>query len=352
MGPMTLPQMSQPKRKRRWVWLLVWTLFVFAGGVAAGPALTYQASVLVERVAPSLGIRVSRVAEERKPAAHTVVPLPTETSAAVPAPVPELAVGGPKPHAGEERGESPTVVAKPAAAPTEKAADSEQPAAAAEEPVRSAHAVVEPPTARPHHGKDAVKAGSSAGAHSRKVSGNDDPFASDADTTKEPKVAASSGKSKSASESAAAAKGEAEPKSAKSQDSLDNLMAGGVADSKGKKRDNKDLDALLKDVQMGKSEPPAPKHEAPAPASALSPADISRVMAGVKVRGNACAQRLGQKGIAELKITVGKDGHVTDVNVGGKIADTPLAACIDKATRVATFPASTGLKFDYRIDVR
>jgi outer membrane biosynthesis protein TonB len=213
--------------------------------------------------------------------------------------------------------------------------------------------VVETPVARTHHGKDAVKAVSSAGAHSKKASGSDDPFAGDADAANEPKAAAPSGKSKSASESAAAAKGETEPKSAKSQDSLDNLMAGGAAaEGKGKKRDNKDLDALLKDVQMGKSEP-APKHEAaPAPASALSPADISRVMAGVKVRGNACAQRLGQKGIAELKITVGKDGHVTDVNVGGKIADTPLATCIDKATRAATFPASTGLKFDYRIDVR
>lgn len=77
-----------------------------------------------------------------------------------------------------------------------------------------------------------------------------------------------------------------------------------------------------------------------------------RVMAGVKTRCNACAQRLGQTGIAELKITVGKNGAVTDVLVGGKIANTPLAACIEKATRMATFPPSTGLRFDYRIDAR
>ncbi len=128
-------------------------------------------------------------------------------------------------------------------------------------------------------------------------------------------------------------------------------MTDGVADSKGKKRESKDLDALLKDVQKSKPEPP-PKREAPPPPASLSASDISKVMAGVKTRGNQCAQRLGQKGVAELKITVGKDGHVTDVNVGGKVADTPLGACVEKATRAATFPPSSGLRFDYRIDCR
>jgi hypothetical protein len=73
-------------------------------------------------------------------------------------------------------------------------------------------------------------------------------------------------------------------------------------------------------------------------------------MAVVKTRSNSCAQRLGQSGIAELKITVSKSGAVTDVQLGGKIANTPLAACIEKATRAAPFPASSGLRFDYRID--
>jgi len=91
---------------------------------------------------------------------------------------------------------------------------------------------------------------------------------------------------------------------------------------------------------------------APPPAAALSPADISRVMAGVKTRSNDCARRLGQQGNAELKITVGKDGRVSDVNLGGNVAGTPLGACIEKATRAATFPASSGLRFDYRIDAR
>jgi len=46
IGPLTVPDLP---RKRRWGWLLVWTLLVFAGGVAAGPALIDQAFMLVER---------------------------------------------------------------------------------------------------------------------------------------------------------------------------------------------------------------------------------------------------------------------------------------------------------------
>ena len=82
MGPMTLPPMSQPKRKRRWVWLLVWTLFVFVGGVAAGPVLTEQAFGLVDRVAPMLGMRSPRLAETRGTAARLGAPLPGEGSPA------------------------------------------------------------------------------------------------------------------------------------------------------------------------------------------------------------------------------------------------------------------------------
>jgi TonB family protein len=73
-------------------------------------------------------------------------------------------------------------------------------------------------------------------------------------------------------------------------------------------------------------------------------------MAEVKAKANACAQRLGQSGTAELKISVGKEGGVTDVRVGGKVANTPLGACVDKVVRAATFRPNAGLRFDYRID--
>jgi hypothetical protein len=367
MGPMTLPQMSQAKSKRRWAWLLLWTVLVFVGGVAAGPVLTDQAFGLVDRVAPMLGVRPPRLAENRRPAAPSGMSLPSEGSAAVPepapAPAPEPVVGEPKRHAGEAQGELPALVAKPTAA--DKEADSERPTAVAPSrapsaarpvvaalPAHAESAVVEPPATRSHHGKGAAKANSSAST--KKASAGADSFSSTTGSASEPKVAAPSSKSKPASrESAAAEKRAPEPKpaAARSNDSLDSLMADGGSDSKGKKRESKDLDALLKDVQKSKPAPP-PKHEDPPPASPLSPGDISRVMAGVKTRGNACAQRLGQKGNAELKITVGKSGAVTDVQVGGKVANTALAECIDKAIRAAKFPASSGLKFDYRIDVR
>lgn len=125
-----------------------------------------------------------------------------------------------------------------------------------------------------------------------------------------------------------------------------------MTDTKGKsssKKTSKDIDAMLKDVQ--KSEPaPAAKPRAQAELPPLSPADISKAMAGVKARSGECARRLGQRGVAELNLNVGKSGRVTDVTVGGKVAGTPLAACIEKAARAATFPPNAGLRFDYKVD--
>jgi hypothetical protein len=137
-----------------------------------------------------------------------------------------------------------------------------------------------------------------------------------------------------------------------SQDSLDNLMADVVTDKKKEKRhEGKSLDALLNDVQKSKPEP-APKREEPAPLPPLSQADISRVMAGVKTRSQECGRQFGQKGIAELKLVVSKDGRVTGASVGGKLANTPVGACVEKAVRAASFPPSAGLRFEYRVDIR
>ena len=368
MGRINLPEPPQPKRKRRWGWLVIWSLFVFAGGVAAGPVLTDEAFALVERVAQKLGISVPRFVESRRPAAGAVAPVPAEVPAPEPAvapkpslaPPPEPATGAAKAPAGEEQGESPIAAAKPVVVPA-AAAKPEPEIVAPREPVEVKRAAAAAPArtetvaaeaGRSRHGKGAVKVAASASTPAKRTAGSEDPFASEAETGSEAKPVAPSGKSKPA-EPAASAKSEpaSKPAAARSQDSLDDLMADGVAGSKGKKRESKDLDALLKDVQKSKPEPP-PKHEAPPPPSSLSAADIAKVMAVVKTRSNACAQRLGQQGIAELKITVGKGGAVTDVQLGGKIANTPLAACIEKATRAATFPPSSGLRFDYRIDAR
>jgi hypothetical protein len=124
----------------------------------------------------------------------------------------------------------------------------------------------------------------------------------------------------------------------------------GGAKSKGSRSTSKDIDAMLKDVQ--KSNPaPAPKRIEPPEAPPLTSADIARAMAGVKTSADACGKRLGQTGVADLKLTVGKDGKVNAVSVGGKAAGTPLAGCIEKSARAVTFRPNAGLKFDYRIDV-
>jgi hypothetical protein len=361
MGPINLPNLPQlspvpePKPKRRWGLFVVWTFFAFAGGIAAGPILTDQAYLLVERVAPMVGMSVPRFAQKGTPA-----PPPGKVISPAMAPVAARTVAEPKGPIVEARGDQ--AEAKPVPSAVEKKAEPAAAPSGAPEavPVRhttaGSHArtqeVAEAPAAHPRHAKGAAKAAPEA--HPKRSSESDDPFASDDGSAKEPRGAAPGGKSKpSRSDTAGSARSASVPKAAasKSSDPLDNLMADGVTGGKGKKRESKDLDALLKDVQKSNPEPP-PKREAPPPAASLSPADISRVMAGVKTRSNECAARLGQKGIAELKITVGKDGHVSNVRVGGKVAGTPLAACVEKATRTATFPASSGLRFDYRIDCR
>lgn len=141
-------------------------------------------------------------------------------------------------------------------------------------------------------------------------------------------------------------------KSAKGSDPLDSLLNDAVSDksSKGKK-DNKEMDALLKDVQKTDPTLAAKKDSSTTSAPPLSSADISAAMAQVKVRGNACAQKFGRSGTAELKITVAKDGKVTDVQVSGKLAGTPIVACIEQAVKTAAFRPNAGLRFDYRMDV-
>jgi hypothetical protein len=211
--------------------------------------------------------------------------------------------------------------------------------------VRAEVAAPEPALAQAAPTKGEAKPTTVAGGPAKKASKYHDPFESDGDDAEAPKAAHPSHKAETKVEAPAA------KAAAKSHDSLDNLMADVVTDNKGKKRDSKEIDSMLKDVQKSNPEP-APKREAPAALPPLSPSDISKAMASVKTRGNECAQRFGQKGVAELKLVVGKDGKVSNASVGGKLANTPAAACIEKAARAATFPPSSGLRFDYRIDVR
>ena len=372
MGPLNIPQMPQPKRKRRWKLFLVWTLAVFAGGVAAGPFLTDQGCMVVERVAKLVGMPVPSFVANRRQSVRSEAPALSADKAIVP--VSETSTATEPAPAGEQAAApAPVSPSAPAAVPAPAVAPAPIPEVVALEPdhaapvpaprePKAAHRAAATPAPRaeaaeatephPQHGKGAVKA--AAGSPKHKASDYQDPFAGDVDGASDAKPASTTGKTKAAPSETTPAKREPSPKptASKSNDLLDNLMADGASDTKGKKRDSKDLDALLKDVQKSKPEPVKAKREEPAPASALSSSDISRVMAGVKVRANECAHRLSQPGNAEMKITVSKDGAVTDVQMSGKAAGTPLGACIEKATRAAKFPASSGLKFDYRLDAR
>jgi hypothetical protein len=343
----------------------LWTLLAFAGGVAAGPTLTSHALVLIGRAYAMLGISPPQFVEKVTPAAPTPTPAPAAPTIV---PLPSPSPGTEDVPTGEERAAAQARAAAPVA-PRAAARPEKREAIVAPQPAARAEAAAAPdraemPAARPAHSKNAAKALSAKAAPTRATATPQaadpaagtfqDPFADGANLEDKPRAAAPSRKPKpSFDESTAKSEPAPKPAASPSQDSLDSLMAGAVPEKKGKdkQRESRGLDALLKDVQQGKPEPP-PKQEAPSPLPQLSQADIARAMEGVKARGKDCARQLGQKGIAELKLAVGKAGNVTDVSVGGKLANTPVGACIEKAARAASFPRSAGLRFDYRIDVR
>jgi hypothetical protein len=138
---------------------------------------------------------------------------------------------------------------------------------------------------------------------------------------------------------------------AKGSASLDSLMNDGVSDKKKGGKNNKELDSMLKEVQKPDPKPQVkkePEKELPS----LSQSDIRNTMAIVKQKAHDCATSFKDKGFAALKLTVGKDGKVSKVTIGGKLAGKPIAACVEKVTRSTKFPESKGLTFDYRLDVR
>jgi hypothetical protein len=154
------------------------------------------------------------------------------------------------------------------------------------------------------------------------------------------------------------AKAAAEPaavksRPAKSGDTLDDLMAGATSGSQAKDRgkSSKAIDAMLQDVQKSRPAPRLARAE-PEALPSLTSSDIAKVMAGVKTGAKACGRRFGRTGVADLRLTVGKDGKVTDVAERGNLAGLPVSECITQVVRGASFPPNSGLEFNYRIDVQ
>jgi hypothetical protein len=327
--------------------VFAWTLCVFAGGIAAGPTLqdyAYQgvdaaAFFIVTNAPPWVTRYIPPSPDHLPPPARTFV-----TPSASPLPVAPPA----------EPGEPVTAEATPPPAPT---ADKRPASTAPQIQPLAALPDVAPPAeprvpSHAKHGKPAAKAPAHeapsplpAPAPTARKSKQTDPF----------EAAGTAAQAKREAAPTSPPKSEPAPKKARSNDGRDDLMGGSAADgapaAKGKRSTSREIDAMLKDVQKS-DPPPPPKRSEPAALPPLIASDISKAMATVKTRANECGRSLGQKGMTELKLTVGKDGKVSNVTVAGKSAGSPLGDCVAKAARAASFPPNAGLKFDYRIDVR
>ena len=297
---MTLPVQSQ---KRRLPWFIAIGVLMFAAGLATGLLVHDKVFTLVNKSGPE----ERRVTSPGAPSgAGSEVALAPSASGAKPI-VPTVAPLAPS----------------PAPAPTPALAE------------------------RATSGRGRARTGGKA-ASSPKAAGLAEEPAKKSDKDRDPFDLGTARKSKAPVEVTPARRAS---KSAGGGDSLDDLMAGVMTDSKSKSKKDKSIDDMLKDVQ--KSQPSsASKREETAKAEPLSPADIAKGMAQVKTKAKSCAQSTGKSGIAQIKISVGKSGKVTAATVSGKIAGSSLAACIERAARSAVFRPNTGLTFDYRVDAR
>jgi TonB family protein len=336
------------KPKRRWGRIVfAWTLCVFAGGIAAGPTLqdyAYQgvdaaAFFIVTNAPPWVTRYIPPSPDHLPPPSRTfVAPSALPPPAALPATPAEPATAKPTPPSAPVADRRPATTApqiEPLAALPEVA-----PAAEPRAPSRGKHGK---PTAKApaHEAAPPLPAPAPTARKSRQT----DPFEA-ADTGAAP--------AKREAAPPAPQKSEPAPKKARSSDGLDDLMGGSAEETpaaRGKRSTSREIDAMLKDVQKS-DPPPAPKKSEPAALPPLTASDISKAMAAVKTRANECGRSVGQKGMAELKLTVGKDGRVSNVTIAGRSAGSPLGDCVAKAARAASFPPNAGLKFDYRIDVR
>ena len=72
----------------------------------------------------------------------------------------------------------------------------------------------------------------------------------------------------------------------------------------------------------------------------LSGSDIKKGMSSVAAKAQGCYN--GTQGTAAVKLVVDPSGKVSKANVTGAFAGTPVAACVEKAVKAATFPPWDG----------
>jgi hypothetical protein len=334
----------KPKRKGRGI--VAWTLWVFAGGLFAAPQLADYADQAVEAsvvwlaasapgfVRPYLPKPIDAPASATLQQSSAPAPAPTaRPSVAAPLPIEATPQPRRKPETVAQSADSATVVSPSLGA------------VATERPAKEGR----PHPGRGKHGKVAAAlavaedpAPANAKAAEPKHGANVDPF--------------EGGDGAGESVPTRATKPTAEPTAqpAKPRESLDDLMAGGPSGDKvhDKRSTSKEIDAMLKGVQKSDGQPAPKKAEAVNANPPLTAAEIARAMSGVKSSAAECGRRSGESGVADLKVTVGRDGAISNVALRGRLADTPAGQCVVRAVRNAVFPHNSGLTFDYRIDVR
>jgi hypothetical protein len=143
------------------------------------------------------------------------------------------------------------------------------------------------------------------------------------------------------------------PAPRRAPDALDALMATAVSHPvQGRRSKSSELERKLASVDDPAPEAPRKKVEAPPPAHSLSRSEIQTVMRGVQGKVSDCYRKFQVAGAADVKINVGETGSVTAVQLSGPVAGTPSGACVERAVESAVFPASSGLRFDYRLQLR
>ncbi len=126
--------------------------------------------------------------------------------------------------------------------------------------------------------------------------------------------------------------------------------------AKGKRESDRKIDDLLASVissaggesRAGDS---ARAHEPDLPPLARD--DIVAVLKQLRPRMKACSQQHQQRGLATVRIEVGKAGEVVAAAVSGPpFAGTPAGECVEAAVKAASFPSSAGMTFQYPFRVR
>jgi predicted Zn finger-like uncharacterized protein len=110
-----------------------------------------------------------------------------------------------------------------------------------------------------------------------------------------------------------------------------------------KKGGGDELDDLLNNAAPDK--PSAPKHSAPKEDAgggadlpdSLSKSDIVNGMGKVKGKVGECYGQFKVPGMANVTVTIGRNGHVSSASVSGSFAGTPTGACVERAVKTATF---------------